>query len=259
MHREMMNSIGPVILKSIQSCIEAPPEFTRLQNSLEELKLFTALCDFDHNNLMIDEVVQLLVTNTKLVMNPLEFSAIIPPLTDQQSSVSNLTLTIHMEESEESIEQGVVLLDCLPLQQILSFATPYWDGNREDVCVGVQCYKALMELIAAHGASIQKGYNDILKLVISIIFFGLADGDQVRLRSLFHSRTASLSLSLRTVVCGFPPRSCEVSWVQWSRRVSCGPCRWRMCVVTPTCVLKRWIMARSNRSATPISRRSSSH
>ena len=219
MHREMMNSIGPVILKSIQSCIEAPPEFTRLQNSLEELKLFTALCDFDHNNLMIDEVVQLLVTNTKLVMNPLEFSAIIPPLTDQQSSVSNLTLTIHMEESEESVEQGVVLLDCLPLQQILSFATPYWDGNREDVCVGVQCYKALMELIAAHGASIQKGYNDILKLVISIIFFGLANGDQVRLRSLFHSRTASLSLSLRTVVCGFPPRSCEVSWVQWSRRV----------------------------------------
>ena len=229
----MMNSIGPVILKSIQSCIEAPPEFTRLQNSLEELKLFTALCDFDHNNLMIDEVVQLLVTNTKLVMNPLQFSA----------SVSNLTLTIHMEESEESVEQGVVLLDCLPLQQILSFATPYWDGNREDVCVGVQCYKALMELIAAHGASIQKGYNDILKLVISIIFFGLVDGDQVRLRSLFHSRTASLSLSLRTVVCGFPPRSCEVSWVQWSRHVSCGPCRGRLCEDTPPSVLKGWIMA----------------
>ena len=236
MHREMMNSIGPVILKSIQCCIEAPPESTMLQNCLEELKLFTALCDFDHNNLMIDEVVQLLVTNTKLVMNPLEFTAVVPPLTDQQPSVSNLTFTIHTEETEESSEQGVVLLDCLPLQQILSFATPYWEGNREDVCVGVQCYKALMELVAAHGASIQKGYNDILKLVISTFFFGLVDGDQVRVRSSYHLRTAYPALSLWIVVFGCQPRSCVVSWVRWRQRVCCDPYHWRTCGVTRTCV-----------------------
>ena len=235
----MMNSIGPVILKSIQCCIEAPPESTMLQNCLEELKLFTALCDFDHNNLMIDEVVQLLVTNTKLVMNPLEFTAVVPPLTDQQPSVSNLMLTIHTEETEESSEQGVVLLDCLPLQQILSFATPYWEGNREDVCVGVQCYKALMELVAAHGASIQKGYNDILKLVISIFFFGLVDGDQVRTRRSYHHRTACPGLSLWTVVFGSQHHSSAVSWVQWSRRVCCDPYRWRTFGVTRTCAFVR--------------------
>ena len=130
------------------------------------------------------------------------------------------------------------MLDCLPLQQILSFATPYWDGSREDVCVGVQCYKALMELIAAHGASIQKGYNDILKLVISIVFFGLVDGDQVRTRIPCHSRTASLDSSLWIVVFGFQSRSSGVSWALWNRHACCDPCRWRTCEVTPTCVLE---------------------
>lgn len=66
MHREMMNVLCPVVLKSIQSCIESNPGYTSLQTSLEELKLLTALCDIHNNNLMIDDVIHLLVTNTSL-------------------------------------------------------------------------------------------------------------------------------------------------------------------------------------------------
>ena len=74
----------------------------------------------------------------------------------------------------------MLILEYAPIHQLLSFASPYWEGARDDVCVGILCYQTLMDLIRIHGSSIQKGYNDILMLVVSIFYMGMIDQKEVR-------------------------------------------------------------------------------
>ena len=181
MHREMMNVLCPVLLKSIQSCIEANPDYTSLQNSLEQLRLLTALCDIHNNNLMIDDSIHLLVTNTSLVLNPLIYSASIPSSNDGNSPI-NLLLHLKQLSPQNSVNESkeLLILEYAPIHQLLSFASPYWEGTRDDVCVGIHCYQTLMDLIRMHGSSIQKGYNDILMLVVSIFYMGMIDQKEVR-------------------------------------------------------------------------------
>ena len=181
MHREMMNVLCPVVLKSIQSCIESNPGYTSLQTSLEELKLLTALCDIHNNNLMIDDVIHLLVTNTSLVLSPLIYSISIPSYNDANSPL-NLLLHLKQSSPQESVNESkeLLILEYAPIHQLLSFDSPYWEGARDDVCVGILCYQTLMDLIRIHGSSIQKGYNDILMLVVSIFYMGMIDQKEVR-------------------------------------------------------------------------------
>lgn len=181
MHREMINVLCPIILKSIQSCIEASPEDDSLRMSIDELKLLTDLCDIYHNNLMIDDTIHLLVMDTSLVMTPLVYSAQIPDSIDQNSP-TNILLRLRDKSQQESVSDTgeLLILEYAPIQQQLGFASPYWEGTRDDVCVGVVCYRTLMDLIRRHGTSIQKGYNDILMLVVSVFFMGMVDQQEVR-------------------------------------------------------------------------------
>ena len=217
----MVNSLCPVLLTALQSCIEASPEDEILREAILHLKQLSALCNHYHNNLLIDEIVQLLVKNTSLVISPRYFVCMLPLATETSNGQANLTLTLeHMGEDEETNlmtiaalassssvltnsngssngnESGngngngngngkdgtdstsslnrkrLVLLDYSPLQQLLRFAQPYWDGVREDVRIGLMCYTALMEMIEEYGPAIQKGFNDILRLVVSEYMLG---------------------------------------------------------------------------------------
>ena len=179
MHHEMLNVLCPVILKSIQSCIESHPDYSSLHTSLEELKLLSLLCQNHNNNLMIDSCIHLLVMNTSLVLNPLIYSASIP----YHDGNMNVNLMLHLKQIHQdtvSDAKELMILEYAPIHQILSFACHYWEGTHEDVCVGIACYQTLMELIRLHGSSIQKGYNDILMLVVSIYFMGMIDQKEVR-------------------------------------------------------------------------------
>ena len=234
MHKEMVNSLCPVLLTALQSCIEASPEDETLREAISRLKQLSALCNHYHNNLLIDEIVQLLVKNTSLVVSPRYFVCRLPLATETSNGLANLTLTLeHMGEEEENnlmaiaaltpstsalngngsngngngssspggspgspengngngkevvdnspilARQRLVLLDYSPLQQLLRFAQPYWDGVREDVRIGPMCYTALMEMIEEYGPAIQKGFNDILRLVVSEYMLGVMSESDV--------------------------------------------------------------------------------
>ena len=229
-----MNSLCPVLLTALQSCIEASPEDETLREAISRLKQLSALCNHYHNNLLIDEIVQLLVKNTSLVVSPRYFVCRLPLTTETSNGLANLTLTLeHMGEEEENnlmaiaaltpstsalngngsngngngssspggspgspengngngkevvdnspilARQRLVLLDYSPLQQLLRFAQPYWDGVREDVRIGPMCYTALMEMIEEYGPAIQKGFNDILRLVVSEYMLGVMSESDV--------------------------------------------------------------------------------
>ena len=275
----MMNSLCPVILKTIQGCIEASPEEEVLRETLDHLKLLSALCDHYHNNLLVDEIVQILVKNTSLVISPRYFSCFLPSMNEVSNGQVNLTLTLEKKKEDEdelharalfssssssssstaavptttasttsasssasttgnaqsasnsdikeagnpgnpgnlipnattgnqgsnngngstglgsrgsetntgdenmfraSNYKRLVLLDYSPLQQLQKFAQPYWDGVRDDVRVGPLCHMTLMEMIEEHGLAIQKGFNDILRLMVSEQMMGMMDDKNVR-------------------------------------------------------------------------------
>ena len=236
-----MNSLCPVLLTALQSCIEASPEDETLREAISHLKQLSALCNHYHNNLLIDEIVQLLVKNTSIVISPRYFVCKLPLATETSNGLANLTLTLeHMGEEEENnlmaiaaltpststlngnnssgggngngsggnggssgtengngnghghgsgkevvdnnpilARQRLVLVDYSPLQQLLRFAQPYWDGVREDVRLGPMCHTALMEMIEEYGPAIQKGFNDILRLVVSEYMLGVMSESDV--------------------------------------------------------------------------------
>ena len=54
-------------------------------------------------------------------------------------------------------------LDYSPLKNIREFGrVSSDDGEENSVCVGVECYKTLLEIIRENGSSIQKGYSDVV-------------------------------------------------------------------------------------------------
>lgn len=152
--KEMVNSLSSLIL-SVCECILRAEDSDYSLSCFHYLVLLTDLSSVYKNNLLIDSIIHLLVDLTHLSLHFFPYSTSLSTIDTQQSSTTNLLLTLQEENeplSPRSSQHSLVYIEYNPISQLLQFRSP----------ISTKAYNTLLMVISQYGDSIQKGYNEIV-------------------------------------------------------------------------------------------------
>ena len=150
MHAELLKAVSPLLLQTLQTLLQHATTASWVSAHAQ-------------NNLLVDSLVQLLVDRTRLPIRPLRFRASL--LTAENARPVGDLGFARAESAETRVAAGkyALWLEYSPLRNIREFGRgTSEEGEEGGVCVGVECYKTLLEIIRENGGSIQKGYSDVV-------------------------------------------------------------------------------------------------
>ena len=166
MHAELLKAVSPLLLQTLQTLLQHATTASWVSTALRLARSLVRAAAHAQNNLLVDSLVQLLVDRTRLPIRPLRFRA---SLITAENARPVGDLGFARAESAESAETRVAAgkyalwLEYSPLRNIREFGRgTSEEGEEGAVCVGVECYKTLLEIIRENGGSIQKGYSDVV-------------------------------------------------------------------------------------------------
>lgn len=164
---QLLTAIAPTLLRTLQVLLAAPLSIPcphdfhdshddeSHSSSRSSTPMSVWLCYrlciasvVTHNNLLIDDVLQLLVSRTHLSLQPALLSHLYISPTGTNTT-----------KQDVPAGKKILWLEYEPLRNIREF------GRKEDgsgVRVAVDCYRALGTIVKEFGSSIQKGYMDIV-------------------------------------------------------------------------------------------------
>ena len=160
--KELLTALSPTLLQASKCVLQAGVESELVEKVLMHLVQLTGVCAHYQNNLMIDSIVHLLVEQTSLIIHPLLYTTSIPESIDTPTASFLIQLDAN---SEEVVPAGkntrLLYLYYSPLLHILQFGQTTQDPTGS-VAVAMECYKTVLKIVQEYGASIQKGYNDVV-------------------------------------------------------------------------------------------------
>ena len=165
---QLLTAIAPTLLRTLQVLLAAPisipcPRDFYDSRDLEShsssqpfnpmsVWLCYRLCIASvvtHNNLLIDDVLQLLVSRTHLSLQP----ALLSHMYISPTGINTV-------KQDVPAGKKILWLEYEPLRNIREFGRV--EDDRSGVRVAVDCYRALGIIVKEFGSSIQKGYMDIV-------------------------------------------------------------------------------------------------
>lgn len=163
MHAELLKAVSPLLLQTLQTLLQHATTASWVSTALRLARSLVRAAAHAQNNLLVDSLVQLLVDRTRLPIRPLRFRASLITA-ENARPVGDLGFA-RAESADTRVAAGkyALWLEYSPLRNIREFGREASEeGEEGGVCVGVECYKTLLEIIRENGGSIQKGYSDVV-------------------------------------------------------------------------------------------------
>ena len=160
--KELLTALSPTLLQAAKCVLQAGVDSELAGNMLHHLVSLTRVCAHYQNNLMIDSIVHLLVEQTSLIIHPLLYATPMPDAFD--ASTASVLLRLEADSEEDlpaGNEKRLLYLYYSPLLHVLQFGQTTRDAAGS-IAVAVECYKTVLKIVQEYGASIQKGYNDVV-------------------------------------------------------------------------------------------------
>lgn len=164
MHAELLKATSPLLLQTIQSILQTSSSALWVPTALRMARSLVRASSCAQNNLLIDTIVQLLVERTHLAIHPSLFEASLPSAEGAKPAGDLAFLRAERADARSAAGKRVLWLEYSPLRNIREFGRGgSEEGEAQSVCVGVECFKTLLEIIRENGSSIQKGYSDVVR------------------------------------------------------------------------------------------------
>ena len=207
MHAELLKATSPLLLQTLQTLLQRSASALWVSTALRMARSLLRAAAHAQNNLLVDSVVQLLVDRTRLPVRPARFHALITA--EPARPVGDLCF-VRAEGAETRGGAGkrVVWLEYSPLRNVREFGRgASEDAEKGGVCVGVECYRTLLEMIRENGGSIQKGYSDVVMMSdrglilvldgVGGVFYGNGERGEGDLGSFRGARERNLDVAQR--------------------------------------------------------------
>ena len=145
--KELLTALSPTLLQAAKCVLQSGVDSELAGNMLHHLVSLTRVCAHYQNNLII---------------HPLLYATPVPDAFDASTASFLLRLEADSEEDlPAGNEKRLLYLYYSPLLHVLQFGQTTRDAAGS-IAVAVECYKTVLKIVQEYGASIQKGYNDVV-------------------------------------------------------------------------------------------------